>query len=55
MNRSYSALTMTMILETKHLLIREFDESDLDALHAITGDPDVIRYVEANLYAVQFL
>ena len=35
----------TTVLETERLLLRHFEWSDLDALHAIMSDPDVMRYV----------
>ena len=36
---------MATILETARLLVRHMDPADLDALHAITGDPEVMRFV----------
>lgn len=35
----------TVVLETDRLLLRHFEWSDLDALHAIMSDPEVMRYV----------
>ena len=35
----------TVVLETDRLLLRHFEWPDLDALHAIMSDPDVMRYV----------
>ncbi len=34
-----------MQLETKRLLIRDFIESDLDAVYAYGSDPEVVRYM----------
>lgn len=34
-----------IILETERLIVRELEAGDIDALHAITGDPAVVRYV----------
>lgn len=36
---------MTMILETKRLLLRHFVMSDLDSLFSFYSDPDVIKYI----------
>jgi ribosomal-protein-alanine N-acetyltransferase len=36
---------MTIILETERLLLRHFVMSDLDALSALYGDPEVIQYI----------
>ena len=33
------------ILETERLILRELTPDDIDALHAITSDPQVVRYV----------
>ena len=32
-------------LETKHLLLRDFEEDDWEAVHAYGSDPEVVRYV----------
>ena len=36
---------MTIILETKRLILRHFVPGDLDALSAFYSDPDVIKYI----------
>ena len=36
-----------MIIETKHLILREMAESDLDALHRVLGDPDIMLHYPA--------
>ena len=36
---------MTIILETKRLLLRHFAPGDLDALFAFYSDPDVVKYI----------
>jgi ribosomal-protein-alanine N-acetyltransferase len=36
---------MTIILETKRLLLRRFVSSDMPALFAFYSDPDVIKYI----------
>ena len=36
---------MTIILETKRLVLRHFVPGDLDALFAFYGDPDVVKYI----------
>ena len=36
---------MTIILETKRLLLRHFVHNDLDALFAFYSDPDVVKYI----------
>ncbi|NTW42737.1 MAG: GNAT family N-acetyltransferase [Cellulomonadaceae bacterium] len=33
-------------LTTERLLLRDFSEADLDAVHAYAGDPEVCRYVD---------
>ena len=33
------------VLETERLILRHIEWSDLDALHALMSDPDVMRYV----------
>jgi ribosomal-protein-alanine N-acetyltransferase len=35
----------TTVLETERLILRHIEWSDLDALHALMSDPDVMRYV----------
>ncbi|HEV2296454.1 MAG TPA: GNAT family N-acetyltransferase [Tepidisphaeraceae bacterium] len=35
----------TFVLETDRLILRHLEWSDLDALHAILSDPDVMRYI----------
>jgi RimJ/RimL family protein N-acetyltransferase len=35
------------ILETEHLILRTFMESDLDAMTAINQDPKVCKYLPA--------
>ena len=35
----------TVVLETDRLILRHLEWSDLDALHAIMSDADVMRYV----------
>ena len=35
----------TTVFETDRLILRHFEWSDLDALHAIMSDPQVMRYV----------
>lgn len=39
----------TVVLETDRLMIRHLQRSDLDALHGILSDPDVMRYVGNGL------
>ena len=36
---------MSFILETERLALREWTPADADALHALAGDPEVMRYV----------
>lgn len=36
---------MVTVLQTGRLLLRHFEPGDGDHLHAITGDPDVMRFV----------
>ena len=33
-------------LETERLILREFEESDLQAIHEYASDPEVVRYME---------
>jgi len=35
----------TIVLETDRLILRHIEWSDLDALHALMSDPDVMRFV----------
>ncbi|MCX5726473.1 MAG: GNAT family protein [Candidatus Saganbacteria bacterium] len=35
-----------MILETKRSVLREFQESDFEAVHKYASDPEVVRYME---------
>jgi len=35
-----------MLLETESLLLREFQESDFEAVHKYASDPEVVRYME---------
>lgn len=39
---------MTIFLETDHLRLRRFTPDDLDALYALDGDPDVIRWTNLD-------
>src|SRR2546422_1961159 len=36
---------MATVLQTARLLLRRFERGDSEHLHAITGDPDVMRFV----------
>ncbi len=36
---------MATVLQTARLLLRRFEPGDSEHLHAITGDPDVMRFV----------
>jgi ribosomal-protein-alanine N-acetyltransferase len=36
---------MAFLLETERLALREWAPDDAEALHALTGDPEVMRYV----------
>lgn len=36
---------MITVLQTERLLLRQFEPGDDEHLHAITGDPDVMRFV----------
>jgi len=36
---------MTVNLETDRLILRQFQESDLDSFAAMSSDPDVMRYI----------
>src|SRR3989454_5396177 len=36
---------MATVLQTARLLVRRFEPGDSEQLHAITGDPDVMRFV----------
>lgn len=36
---------MTLVLETDRLLLRHIEWTDLDALAAIMGDPEVMHYI----------
>lgn len=35
-----------LLLTTKHLVLREFDELDWQAVHEYASDPEVVRYVK---------
>jgi RimJ/RimL family protein N-acetyltransferase len=35
-----------MLLETDRLILREYKETDLEAVQLYTSDPEVVRYME---------
>ncbi|HUF03423.1 MAG TPA: GNAT family N-acetyltransferase [Aridibacter sp.] len=37
------------MLETERLKIRKFEDSDVDAIHAMRSDPEVMRYIRETL------
>lgn len=37
------------MLETERLLIRKFEDSDLDGVHLMRSDPEVMRYIRETL------
>lgn len=39
------SLIMITVLQTERLVLRQFEPRDGEPLHAITGDPDVMRFV----------
>jgi RimJ/RimL family protein N-acetyltransferase len=39
---------MRVLLETERLLLRQFTESDVDNLHDLDGDPEVMRFVNGG-------
>ena len=44
MHANGSSASLTKPLQTERLLLREFVDSDFDALRAIDADPDVLRF-----------
>ena len=39
---------MRLFLETERLVLRRFTESDVDNLHALDGDPEVMRFINGG-------
>jgi RimJ/RimL family protein N-acetyltransferase len=39
---------MRVLLETERLLLRQFTESDVDNLHDLDGDPEVMRFLNGG-------
>ncbi|MDP9018529.1 MAG: GNAT family N-acetyltransferase [Candidatus Eremiobacteraeota bacterium] len=39
-----------MILQTERLLLREWRDDDLDAAHAMFGNPEVMRYIPPGVF-----
>ena len=37
-----------MRIDTERMVVRELEASDVDALHAVCSDPDVVRYVDVG-------
>lgn len=37
-----------MRIDTERLVVRQFESSDVDALHAVCSDPEVVRFVDVG-------